>query len=106
MRSWFGETTINRIEGKYLHGRVCVMVKSERQENAVKQGETSSLFKFDENSFHDNNDRLTIHQSAVLLFGCIHGGKESKMRRRSNENGPVEGAEMAYLCHGRVFTKL
>jgi hypothetical protein len=63
------------------------MVRSERQENAVKQGEISSLFKFDDNDYHEDNDKLTIHQSAVLLFECTHhGGKENKMRRRSNEN--------------------
>jgi hypothetical protein len=36
------------------------MVKSARQENAVKEGETSSWFKFDDNAFHDDNDKISI----------------------------------------------
>jgi hypothetical protein len=58
------------------------------------------IVKFDENTFHDNNDALTTHQSAIHQFESTHGGKENKMRRRSNKNGPLEPTESLTFRHG------
>jgi hypothetical protein len=85
VRKLFGEYNNQIDQINITRTLLWAMVKSEeRQDDLVNQGETSSLFKF------DDNDTLIIHQSAVMWFECTHGGKESKMRIRSNENGPVE----------------
>jgi hypothetical protein len=66
----------------------------------------SSLLTSDDNTFHDKNDALTMHQSTVLWFECVKGGKEKRMSTRSIENGPVEAEIRLTLCHGWALTTL
>ena len=44
----------------------------------------------DDETFHNKNDGLTMHQSTVLWFECVKGGKEKRVSTRIIEKGPVE----------------
>ena len=55
--------------------------------------DVSSLFASGDVTFHDDNNKLTNHQSAVLWFKCDDWVRQNRMRTTSIENEPVE-AEM------------
>jgi hypothetical protein len=91
VRSWFGECNNqtdqrgNTYMMSLCHGEVW-----KAEERSKRGWDVSSLLKCDDDTFRVNNDKLTMHQSTVLWFECVKGGKEKRMSTSSIKKGPVE----------------
>jgi hypothetical protein len=69
---------------------LCLGEASKAEERSKRGWDVSSLLTSDDETFHNKNDGLTMHQSTVLWFECVKGGKEKRVSTRIIEKGPVE----------------
>ena len=96
----------NRSIQWHLHSSFCHGEVWKAEERSKQAWDISSLLEFDDNTFHDKNDALTMHQSTVLWFECVQRGKQKRMGTRIIEKGPVEAKIRLTFAMVRMATTL